>query len=213
MGVVLQLSDVRLSFPKLEMPDYFKPGVQSRPGEKRRWSSAFHITPGRSTAQRVVGGKLSGDKGDAKKMIDDAMIEVAKEKFEKKWQLEYDNLITDPKACAWQNGARKEMAGVWILGTHRYESDGRPIVIDGDKSPIYKPNGEIYPEKMGRLYSGMYVNAQVEIWAQGAPNKGLRGGLLIIQRLKDGDAFSGGAAPQLDTMGEVEDGADAEDMS
>lgn len=210
MGIILNLSNVRLSFPKLDEPDYFK-GIKQRPNDKRRWSAAFHIAAD-STAIRIEAGKPVGAKGPAKMMIDDAWKEVAKSTWEKKWELKLANILPDPKGCAWQDGARKETPGVWILSTHRTEDKGRPMVIDTDKSPIYKADNSLYEGKAGRIYSGMYVNAQVELWGQKEP-EGLRGALLIIQRLRDGDAFSGGAAPNADTMGEVEEGADAEDMT
>jgi len=210
MGIVIQLSDVRLSFPKLDVPDYFK-SVKQRPNDKKRWSAAFHIGP-QSLAQRVEGGKLVGVKGNAKAAIDEALKDVAKTTWEKKWELKLSNILPDPKGCCWQDGARKEMPGVWVLSSHRPEDKGRPLVMDTDKSPIYKPDNSLYEGKAGRIYSGMYVNAQVEVWGQGEP-EGLRCTLLIIQRLRDGDAFSGGAAPIAETMAEVSEGADAEDLS
>jgi hypothetical protein len=211
MGIVVHLSNVRLSYPKLGEPEYYK-GVKQRPDDKRRWSAGFHVGP-ESTAQRVEGGKLVGSKLPAKAFIDAAWKELAATTWEKKGELKLANILPDPKACSWQDGARKEVPGVWILSTHRTEDKGRPLVLDNDKSPIYKPNGEIYEGKSGRIYSGMYVNAQVELWAQKAPNEGFRGALLIIQRYREGAAFSGGAAPNADVMPEVADGSDAEDMA
>ena len=38
--------------------------------------------------------------------------------------------------------------------------------MDTDKSPIYKPSNEVYEGKGGRLYSGCFINMQVEFWAQ-----------------------------------------------
>ena len=210
MGIVVQLSNVRLSYPKFGEPEYFK-GVKQRPNDKRRWSAAFHVGPD-SVAQRVQEGKLTGSKQPAKPFIDAMLKELAHATWEKKGDLKLANILPDPKACCWMDGARKEVPGVWILSTHRTEDKGRPLILDNDKSPIYDKAGNVYEGKAGRIYSGMYVNAQVELWGQKEP-EGLRGALLIVQRSKDGDAFSGGAAPNADVMAEVEDGADADDMA
>ncbi len=210
MGIVVQLSNVRLSYPKLGNPDYFQ-GVKQKPDDKKRWSAAFLIGPD-SLAQRVSEGKLTGAKGPAKAFIDAALKEIAHATWEKKGDLKLANLLPDPKACCWQDGAKKEMTGVWMLSTHRTEDKGRPLVLDNDKSPIYDKAGNIYDGKAGRVFAGCYVNAQIELWGQAKP-EGLRGALLIIQRFKEGDAFSGGAAPNADVMDEVEDGSDADDMA
>jgi hypothetical protein len=198
MGLILKLNNVRLSFPNLDEPDYFKPGVKSRPNEQRRWSAAFHI--------------LKSDKVQID-AVTAALQQVAKDKWEKKWETAYNNAIGDPKGCCWQDGKRKDQDDVFILSTHRSEKDGRPIVFDTDMSPIYTPDNQLYPGKAGRLYSGCYVNAKVEFWAQeNDSGKGLRATLQIIQRFKDGDAFGGSSPVKADDFSEIADGADADDL-
>ena len=55
---------------------------------------------------------------------------------------------------------------------------------------------------------------QVEFWAQdNKTGKGLRATLLGVQRVRDGDAFGGGAAPSADDIGEIAEGADADDLA
>ena len=100
------------------------------------------------------------------------------------------------------------------LSAHRYQEKGRPLVFDNDKSPIYQLDNTVYPGKEGRIYSGCFVNATVEIWAQDNKNgKGLRCTLLGIQRVRDGDAFGGGSRPDADDFDDVSEGADADDLS
>lgn len=67
-------------------------------------------------------------------------------------------------------------------------NDTRPTAVDRDKSPLTKDDG--------KLYSGCYVNAKVEIWVQDN-NYGQRvnATLLGVQFVKDGDAFGAGAPP------------------
>lgn len=194
---VLTLSNVRLSFPRLDIPDYFQ-GVKQRPNDVKQWSAAFHV-----------------DVTDPqKKLIDDALVEVAKAKWGAKWAPIHKALLPDPKGCCWVDGEAKGHPGVMILSAKRRENEGPPLVYDNDKSPIYGPDRMVLPGKEGRLFAGCYVKAQVEIWAQdNKAGKGLRCGLLIVQRMRKGEAFGGGSAPNPNDFEEIEDGADAEDLS
>ena len=200
MGIKLMLNDVRCSFLTLGDPEYYQ-GQKTKDTDKRRWS-ATALIPASSPY---------------KAQIDKALKDAALAQWEKKWETYYENIIVDPKGCCWIDGKRKEYDGYqghWALTAHRPEDKGRPIVFDTDKSPIYKPNNEIYEGKAGRIYSGCFVNMQVEIWAQdNKAGKGLRATLLGIQRVRDGDAFGGGAAPNADDFGEIADGAHADDLT
>ena len=200
MGIKLMLNDVRCSFLTLGDPEYYQ-GQKTKDTDKRRWS-ATALIPASSPY---------------KAQIDKALKDAALAQWEKKWETYYENIIVDPKGCCWIDGKRKEYDGYqghWALTAHRPEDKGRPIVFDTDKSPIYKPNNEIYEGKAGRIYSGCFVNMQVEIWAQdNKTGKGLRATLLGIQRVRDGDAFGGGAAPNADDFGEIADGAQADDLT
>jgi hypothetical protein len=194
------LNNVRCSFITLGEPEYYG-GQKSKPTDKRRWS-ATALIPADSPLRKQV----------------DAMIEeTAKEKWEKKWQTVMENVRADPKACCLVDGKRKDYegyAGHWALTAHRNEDKGRPLVFDSDKSPIYKPNNELYEGKAGRIYSGCYVNMQIEFWPQDNNNgKAVRATLLGIQRKADGDAFSGGVAPDESAFEEITEGGDADDLS
>lgn len=199
MGIKLMLSGVRCSFLTLGEPEYFQ-GQKTKPTDKRRWS-ATGLVPYESPLR---------------KQIDDALKKTAQEKWEKKWEAFYENIILDPKGCCWVDGKRKDYDGYkghFALSAHRNEDQGRPLVLDTDKSPIYKPDNDLYEGKAGRIYSGCFVNMQVEIWAQdNKTGKGLRATLLGVQRVKDGDAFSGGAAPDSEDFGEIAEGAEADDL-
>ncbi len=213
MGIIVMLKDVRLSFPKLDEPEYFQ-GTKSRPDEKPRWSAAFHVGAQSTAYKTDANGKPLEAPGPAKARIDALLKETAAAQWPLKFESILANILPDPKGCCWIDGARKESPGVWILSSHRSSDKGRPVVLDNDKSPIYKATNEVYPEKAGRIYSGMYVNAHIELWAQdNKSGKGLRAGLLGIQRLRDGDAFGGGHAPVADAFAEVSDGKDADDLS
>lgn len=67
-------------------------------------------------------------------------------------------------------------------------NDTRPTAVDRDRSPITKDDG--------KLYSGCYANAKVEIWAQDNQyGQRVNATLLGVQFVKDGDAFGAGAPP------------------
>lgn len=213
MGTNVFLTNVRLSYPQLEVPRYYK-DIKQKETDKRSWSAAFLIGP-ESMAQHMKDGTPVGTPVSAKKFIDDALEKLAHETWNDKAKLKLMNILPDPKACAWQDGAKKEMADTWVLTGKRTEDKGRPIVIDNDKSPIYKKDSnELQDGKAGRLFAGCFVNAHVELWSQKSPApEGLRCGLVAIQRLRTGDSFGGGATPTADVFGEITDGADDEDLS
>lgn len=200
MGKLLNLKDVRASFLTLGEPEYFG-GVKNKPSDKRRWSATGLVAY--ASAQVA--------------MVNAAIEAVAKEKWEKKWEGILENIRADPKACFMVDGKRKDYAGYeghWAMTAHRNEDKGRPLVFDTDKSPLYKPNNEMYEGKGGRLYSGCYVNLQIELWAQQNDNgKAIRATLMGIQRVRDGEAFAGGSAPDADAFEEIAEGTDADDLS
>ncbi len=216
MGKILFIENARLSFHDLGEPVWFG-GKPQRPGQPRQWKATGIITPGETTVKlcgpdgRPQGASLA----DAKKAVDDALRAVAQEKWPTKFEQMLKAILPDPKGCAFTDGDLKTYAGYagnWILAAARDETKGRPLVLDNDRSPIYKADNSLYEGKAGRIYSGVYINFHVELWAQDNPSgKAIRCGLLGLQRVKAGDAFGGGAAPVTDAFGDVADGADAED--
>lgn len=189
------ISNVRCAFLVLGAPEEFKVG-DGRP----RWS-ATALVPYDSPLRAQV---------------EAALKEVAKEKWEKKWEAYYEAIVADPKAVCWTDGKRKPdydgFAGHFALAAHRGQDKGRPLVFNQAKFPIYKPDDTICDGMGGVLYSGCFVNMQVELWAQENSNgKGLRATLMGIQKVRDGDAFGGGAAPNGEDFGEIAVGADADD--
>lgn len=195
MAEKLMLKNVRCSFLTLGEPEQYQGKGPFR------WSSVFLVPT-----------------TDPQKKLVDAVIEaVAKEKWGPKAASVLKAVLPDPKGCCWIDGERKEYdgyQGCFALSSHRQQDKGRPLVMDNDKSPIYQLDNSFYPGKEGRIYSGCFVNAQVEIWAQdNQQGKGIRCSLLGIQRFKDGDAFGGGSRPDSNEFEEVADGADADDLA
>lgn len=195
MAKIILLRDVRLSFDTLGKPEDYKGN------QKFRWSATFLVPV--NDPQKL--------------MVDKTLEEVAAEKWGAKAKTHLTNILSDPKGCCWQDGARKGYdgyEGMFALTTHRPQEKGRPIVMDNDKSPIFMPDNTVYPGKAGRLFGGCYVDAQLEIWAQDNTNgKAMRGTLLVVQRRRTGDSFGGGTTPTADAFAEIADGADADDLA
>jgi hypothetical protein len=201
------LPAVRCSFLTLGEPDYYG-GEKAKPTDKRRWS-ATALVPANS---------------ELRKKVDEAVARCAKEKWPDKWKTILENqIMTDPKACCWVNGERKDYdgyQGMWALSAHRYEDKGRPLVFDKLKHPVYhtiSANGyevnDVIVGKEGVIYSGCMINMHIELWAQqNANGKGVRATLLGVQKFGEGDSFGGGVRPDEGAFGAIEDGADAGSM-
>lgn len=214
MGIKIFLHDVRLSFPTLGEPEYFG-GKKNRDTDKRRWSATGLLGAETMAQECDANGRPTGPKLPAIELVNESLKLAAEQKWEKKAAAALANILPDPKGCCFVDGNRKEYDGYqgkWALSAHRNEDQGRPLVLDNDRSPIYKPDNALYEGKAGRVFGGCYVNLHVEIWAQdNASGKGLRAGLLGVQRVRTGDSFGGGGAPTADAFGDVADGADAPD--
>lgn len=192
------LRGVRASFLTLGEPERYQNKAENEP----RWSAT---------------GLLAYNDPQVK-LLDALIDQVGAAKFEKKWPAIYENIKSDRKMQFKVDGKYKDYAGYeghFAITAHRKLKEGPPLVFDTDKSPIYnKETRDLYPGKAGRVYSGCYVNMHIELWAQeNNHGKTIRATLLGVQRLKDGDAFAGGSAPDADAFQEITEGAEADDLS
>lgn len=81
--------------------------------------------------------------------------------------------------------------------TIKAANNKRPKVIDRDKSPL--------TEDDDKPYSGCYVNAVIELWAQNnGYGKRINANLLGVQFYKDGEPFESGAVADDDDFDEFE---------
>lgn len=92
--------------------------------------------------------------------------------------------------------------GHWSL---KASNNRRPLVIDKDKTPL--------AEDDSKPYSGCYVNAMIELWAQNnAYGKRINANLLGVQFAKDGEPFGdGGVTASVDDFDEFFDDPTAEE--
>ena len=146
-------------------------------------------------------------KGDAQlPAFEQAMKDVAQSKWGDKWQAIYTAMEAGDK-LAIHNGDLKAydgFAGNLFISSRRDPSKGRPTIVDADgKTQLVQADG--------KPYSGCYAVALLALWAQDNQfGKRINAELRGVQFWKDGDAFSGGAAPADETEFEdLSEGADA----
>ena len=171
----LKLSNLRLAFPAL-----FEAKTVNGEG-KPAFSAALLIDP---TDPQV-------------KAINAAIDSVAKEKWGAKGDSVYKALEATDKTCLHDGDSKAEYDG--FEGNLYVSSRAkiRPSVFDGQRSPL--------TEADGKPYSGCYVNASIELWAQdNSYGKRINAQLRGVQFLRDGDAFAGGGkAADADEFDEI----------
>jgi len=172
----LLLRDVRLAFPNLWK------ATAPKGGGEEAFSASFLLT------------------ADHKQLpeIKKALAAVASEKWGAKSVAVYKALEAADKTCLHNGDSKAEYDGfegnLYISSRAKI----RPSVFDGQRSPL--------TEADGKPYSGCYVNASIELWAQdNSYGKRINAQLRGVQFLRDGDAFAGGGkaadADEFDKIG------------
>jgi len=101
--------------------------------------------------------------------------------------------------------------GMFALGSHRKQKDGKPTLLDNIKDPATGKAAKLTGNE-GRLYAGCYVNAKVSIYCQAGTNSGVRSSLLGIQFAGKGDSF-GGAGVAKDADFDAIDAPEVDDLA
>lgn len=179
----IKLSNVRLAFPAL-----FEAKTVNGEG-KPAFSASFLISP----------------KDAQIKAINAAIEQVAKDKWGAKAEAVLKQMRAGDKVCLHDGDLKEQYEGYAGNLFISARSQTRPLVINGDKSPL--------TEADGKPYAGCYVNASIELWAQDnnygkRVNASLRG----VQFVKDGDAFAGGGAASDEEFDDIGQGANADDL-
>ncbi len=170
MGIDVKLKKVRLAFPVLWEPKEFTPG-----DGKPRFDATFLVEPGSENDLAIRA----------------AITTTAKETFGKTAETNLNAWKFNSNKFAYQDGNTKPdldgFPGLWFLGAH---SKVQPTLIGPDRAPLSKASG--------KPYSGCYVNAIVNIWAQEGSNPGIRATVTGIQFSADGPAFGGSRPASAD---------------
>ena len=128
--------------------------------------------------------------------ISKAIQEVCKDKWSAKAKEVYTSLKAADKTCLHDGDSKSEYEGypgnLYLNASNRI----KPLVIDGNKAPL--------SETDGRPYSGCFVNAVIEIWAQDNQfGKRVNASLSGVQFLRDGERLSGGGIADADDFEEI----------
>lgn len=160
----VQLKDVRLTFPQL-----FEAKQVNGQGEPK-YSAAF----------------LFGRDHTAISEIQKAITEAAKAKWGEKYPEMLKQLKAADRLPVHDGDAKGDYDGyagnLFINSSNKV----RPLVIDGNLAPLTASDGKIY--------SGCYVHALVQFWAQDNKfGKRVNASLLGVQFVRDGERLAGGS--------------------
>ena len=141
-----------------------------------------------------------------KAALDKVVDEVGAAKWGAKWPAMKKQMIAGDNLLVHNGDAKATLDGYeGNLYFNAYNAV-RPTVVDRDTSPLVAADG--------KPYSGCYVNAILDIWAQDNQyGKKVNAQLQGVQFFKDGDAFAGGGkAAAASDFTPIAEGADAEDL-
>lgn len=177
----LMLNDVRLSFAGA----LFEAQRVQGQGEAK-FSASFIIPPNHPAVAQIKA----------------AMKTVAEEKWGAKASEVFVAMKAGDKLCLHDGDAKPQYEGYKGNLFVNASSKAKPLVIDGNKSPLNATDG--------RPYSGCYVNASVEIWAQDNQfGKRINAGLRGVQFLRDGPRLAGGGVASADDFEAIPEAAGA----
>lgn len=170
----VKLEKVRLAFPKL-----FK--AEQVNGEGDPQFSATFILP--KNHPNV-------------KDIENAILQVAKEKWADKADAILKKVKAELKTCLKDGDLKADLEG--FAGNYFLSASNktRPYVINRDKTQLNPDDGV--------MYAGCYVYAVIDIWAMDNKfGKRICASLSGVQFFKDGDAFTGGGIASDDDFDDL----------
>lgn len=175
----VKLQNVRLAFPNLFKPNAIK-------GSDPKFSATFIIDP---TTER---GKQN------MKVLEDALSDVAKDKWGDKAKDVLDVLKTQRRVC-FRDGADKKnyngFEGKWYVSATDAK---KPLIIDRNRTELGIADG--------KPYAGCYVNATIDLWAQDNDyGRRINASLSGVQFVRDGEHFSGSGPAFVEDFDDLSD--------
>lgn len=135
-------------------------------------------------------------------MVQQALVAVARQKWGDQGDQVLQALVAGGRICLRDGNAKPNVEGFpgnWFISAR---SPTRPLVIDQNRNPL--------DQSSGKPYSGCYVNARINLWAQqNQHGRRINAQLAGVQFAKDGEPFSAGGAADVDEFGEIEQAAQA----
>lgn len=163
------LNDVRVTFPV-----FFSAKQVNGQGEAK-FSGAF----------------LLAKNHPQKAAVEAAIVQAATEKWGAKAMEVLKALKASDKLAMHDGDAKSDYDGYAGNFFINASNKIRPLVIDGNRSPL--------DESSGKPYSGCYVNVILELWAQDNQfGKRVNASLLGVQFLRDGQRLAGGGVASQD---------------
>ena len=142
------------------------------------------------------------------KAVNAAIDGTGKEKWGVKSDAIVKTLRNTDKVCLHDGDNKAQYAGFEGMLYISASNAVRPTVVNADKSPLVAADS--------KPYSGCYVNAVMDFWAQDSAQFGKRVNATVtgVQFAADGDSFGGGSrVASEDDFEDVSGGADADDLS
>ncbi len=175
----IQLNDVRLSFANA----LFEAQQVQGQGEKK-FSDSFLFPPNHPVVAQIKAG----------------FQKVATDKWGAKAAEQYAAMKAGDKLCLHDGDSKPQYEGYKGMMFLNASNKIKPLVIDGNKSPLEAASG--------KPYSGCYVNAVVELWAQDNKfGKRINASLMGVQFLRDGQRLSGGGVASADDFEAIPEAA------
>jgi len=147
----------------------------AKPGDKAKYGAAF----------------IFGKDHSALRELSAAVVKAAKARWADKTDETLKQLKAADRLPVHSGDAKASSAG---YAGNFYLNAGnliRPLVLDSNKAPLTAADG--------RPYSGCYVNAILEIWAQDNQHgKRVNASLLGVQFVRDGERLAGGSVASAD---------------
>lgn len=170
----VKLQNVRLAFPKL-----FKSEQVNGEGDPQ-FSATFILPKNHPNV----------------KDIENAILQVAKEKWADKADAILKKVKAELKTCLKDGDLKADLEG--FAGNYFLSASNktRPYVINRDKTQLTPDDGV--------MYAGCYVYAVIDIWAMDNKfGKRICASLSGVQFYKDGDAFTGGGIASDDDFDDL----------
>jgi hypothetical protein len=176
----IHLNNVRLTFPTL-----WEPKQVNNQGDPK-FSASFLFPPDHPQVAELT----------------QIIIKAAQDKFGDKAMEVLATLKAANKICVQDGDAKSDYDGYAGMKYINASNKIRPLVVDGNRTPLAASDG--------KLYSGCYVNAVLDIWAQSNQfGKRINASLLGVQFLRDGERLAGGSTATADDFQAIPEAATA----
>lgn len=198
MSIKVHINNARVSFAN----GLFTP-TALEPTQTPKYGADFIIGPDTKVFKVTADGKK------VETTLKAVELEVANEAWKGKGQQMLATLEASKKAYR-DGDKRVNKAGDTYDG---YEGNWYVTAKNATRPTVVGANREPVSQEDGVIYSGCYVNAIVEFYANTAPTKkGVFAALKGVQFAKDGDAFGGGSPASANEFDAVA-GAEAADFA